>query len=278
MRWESPRHCRGTVTVRQLNMIRRTRTIAMKLHYEVFGSGAPTLLLLHGMGVNGAVWKRFIREIEPRWPGRIIAPDLRGHGRSPHGAHYDYGHHAVDCADLLEASGPVFIVGHSMGGAIAVQIANGDYGIDVQGVLAFAVKTDWTSAELEKAWGVAKAPVRWFDTRAEAVERFLRVAGLVGLVANNDPVVDAGVLAEGERFRLSMDPATFSAPGPDFGAMLRAARTPVRLASGSEDKMAPIAMASRHDPEAVLIAGAGHNVHVEAPAKIAALVQRLFGN
>ncbi|MFM9884734.1 MAG: alpha/beta fold hydrolase [Burkholderiales bacterium] len=248
----------------------------MQLHTEIVGAGGPMLLLLHGLGVNGAVWRPFIEAVKPWWPGRIIVPDLRGHGRSPHGAHYDYGHQAVDCAELLAPSGSVFIVGHSMGGAIAVRLANGDYGIDVQGVLAFAVKADWTREELEKAWSLAKAPVRWFDTRAEAVARFLRVAGLVGLVEDGHPVVGAGVREEAGRFRLSMDPATFSAPGADFGAMLRSARAPVRLAAGSEDKMVPMAMLRRHDPDAVELPAVGHNVHVEAPRALAALVRQMF--
>ncbi len=248
----------------------------MKLHAERVGAGSPKLLLLHGMGVNGAVWGPFIEQVLPWWPGLIIAPDLRGHGRSPHGAQYDYGHHAMDCAELLDPSGWAFIVGHSMGGAIAVQLADGDYGIDVQGVLAFGVKADWSREELNKTWSLAKAPVRWFDTRAAAVERFLRVAGLVGMVADDHPVVAAGIREVGGRFRLSADPATLSAPGPDFGAMLRKVRVPVRLASGSRDTMAPIGMARGHDRNAVLLPNVGHNAHVEAPDVLASLVKRLF--
>ena len=248
----------------------------MQLHTEIVGAGAPTLLLLHGMGVNGAVWRPFIEQVQPWWPGRIVAPDLRGHGRSPHAAHYGYGHHAADCADLLAPNEPVFIVGHSMGGAIAVRLADGCYGIDVKGVLAFAVKADWSREELEKAWSLAKAPVRWFHTRAEAIERFLRVAGLVGLVAADHPVVEAGIREEGARFRLAMDPVTFSAPGPDFGAMLRSARAPVRLASGTHDKMAPIAMVCAYDADAVVLPDVGHNVHIEAPAVLAQLVRRIL--
>ncbi|MFN0301972.1 MAG: alpha/beta hydrolase [Burkholderiales bacterium] len=248
----------------------------MQLHTEIVGAGGPTLLLLHGMGVNGAVWRAFIEQVQLWWPGRIVAPDFRGHGRSAQGVHYGYGHHAVDCAELLEPNAPVFIVGHSMGGAIAVRLADGCYGIDVKGVLAFAVKADWSREELEKVWSLAKGPVRWFDTRAEATERFLRVAGLSGLVSADHPVVEAGIREEGGRHRLAMDPATFSAPGPDFGAMLRSARAPVRLATGSEDKMAPIGMARKYDADAVEWPNVGHNVHVEAPGVLAALVRRIF--
>ena len=43
----------------------------------------PTLLLLHGLGATAGVWADLVSELE--WPGRVIAPDLAGHGRAPFG-------------------------------------------------------------------------------------------------------------------------------------------------------------------------------------------------
>ena len=51
-----------------------------RLFAETIGTGDPTLILLHGLGVNGAVWHPFVEAL--RWPGRVVIPDLRGHGRS----------------------------------------------------------------------------------------------------------------------------------------------------------------------------------------------------
>lgn len=74
----------------------------MKLHGERIGSDGAALVLVHGLAANGAVWRSLLGEISSRWPGRILVPDLRGHGRSPHAAHYDYGQYAGDIAELLE--------------------------------------------------------------------------------------------------------------------------------------------------------------------------------
>lgn len=84
--------------------------------------GEP-LLLLHGLGVGGAVWQAFARRLLPEFVA--IAPDLRGHGQSdaPHDGYQplDY---ATDVAALLaEESQPAPIVGHSLGALVALETA-----------------------------------------------------------------------------------------------------------------------------------------------------------
>jgi len=147
----------------------------MNLFVETIGSGEPTLVLLHGLGVNGATFKPLVRVL--KWPGRVIVPDLRGHGRSPHAKHYGLAHFAADIADLLDPNARVQVVGHSMGGGVGLVLASGFFGVAVERVTAFGVRMKWTAEDLSKGAAFADSPVRWFDTREAAVERFLRVAG-----------------------------------------------------------------------------------------------------
>ncbi|HZP28576.1 MAG TPA: alpha/beta fold hydrolase [Acidimicrobiia bacterium] len=84
-------------------------------------AGAPTLLLLHGwMASGGLNWFRVFETLGREF--RVLAPDLRGHGR---GLRSRQPFRLTDCADdvaaLLAAldAGPVVTVGYSMGGAIA---------------------------------------------------------------------------------------------------------------------------------------------------------------
>src|SRR5262245_37275966 len=63
-----------------------TAAMKMPVYSETVGSGSPSLVLLHGLGQNGAVWRPLLAELSG-WPGRIVIPDLRGHGRSPHARH-----------------------------------------------------------------------------------------------------------------------------------------------------------------------------------------------
>jgi pimeloyl-ACP methyl ester carboxylesterase len=97
----------------------------MQLYYDRHGAGRP-LLWLHGGTGHGPDW-RFIFPVEP--PGyELIAPDLRGHGRS-NGARatYSFRQAALDMMELLDALGinRVSVIGLS-GGGTALHIATID--------------------------------------------------------------------------------------------------------------------------------------------------------
>lgn len=247
-----------------------------RLHAREAGRGSPALVLLHGLGVNGAVWDRLIALLEPAWPARIVAPDLRGHGRSPHERPYGFGQHAADVAALVDGERePIVVVGHSMGGAIGLVLATGWFGVDVASVFAFGVKVTWTEDELTKMRAFGQSKTRWFETRDEAVDRFLRVAGLDGLVERDDPVVDAGIVAENGRYRLAADPATVLA-GPLDMAILKTIPSRVTLACGADDALVTLDELRLYDPNAIALPDVGHNVHVEAPSLLAELSGRLL--
>lgn len=119
--------------------------------------------------------------------------------------------------------------------------------------------------------------MRRFDTRAEAADRFLRVSGLDKLLAPDSPVVDAGLVTEGGRWRLAAHAATAAAAGPPTESIVAAARVRVVLACGSEDALVRIDELRRLAPDAIELAGLGHNVQVENPdALVRVIEQRLL--
>jgi len=91
--------------------------------YAEAGSG-PVLLLIHGMGGTFANWQEVIEPLARTHT--VIAPDLPGHGASAPG-HGDYsvGALASGLRDLLAALDHerATLVGHSLGGGIAMQFA-----------------------------------------------------------------------------------------------------------------------------------------------------------
>src|SRR5690606_16530818 len=104
-------------------------------------------------------------------------------------------------------------------------------------VVGVGIKVAWPEEDAARAAALAGRPVTSYDTRAEAVERFLRVSGLGGLVAADDPmvdtaVVDRGAAGEGSGWRLAQDPRTFGVGVPDMAGLLAAVRCPVVLARG----------------------------------------------
>jgi lipase len=95
------------------------------LSVSTFGpeSGTRAILAVHGITANSLCWDTVARHLPDR---RIIAPDLRGRGRS-NGMPGPYGlrRHAEDLAELLDADGggARTVIGHSMGAFVAVMLA-----------------------------------------------------------------------------------------------------------------------------------------------------------
>jgi pimeloyl-ACP methyl ester carboxylesterase len=93
------------------------------LHYLEAGSG-PVLLLVHGMAGNAENWREVIEPLAREHT--VIAPDLPGHGSSePGGGDYSLGALAAVLRDLLLTLGHerATVVGHSLGGGIAMQFS-----------------------------------------------------------------------------------------------------------------------------------------------------------
>jgi lipase len=84
---------------------------------------APTVVAVHGITASHRCWPLVAEAL----PGtRVVAPDLRGRGRSADlPAPYGMARHAADVAAVLDAlaPGPVTLVGHSMGGFVVVHVA-----------------------------------------------------------------------------------------------------------------------------------------------------------
>lgn len=96
---------------------------ALRLHYLEAGDG-PAVVLLHGWPQTSHAWRGTIERLKGRF--RLIAPDLRGIGRSDRPASgYDKRSIAGDVAGLIErlAGDRAAVVGHDMGGKAAWTLA-----------------------------------------------------------------------------------------------------------------------------------------------------------
>lgn len=252
------------------------RTTRAGISVEEGGSGDDLLLLVHGLGATGEVWRRLLPLVERSWPGRWAVPDLRGHGRSVAEPPYGYAVHAADLAALAGESGAarVTVLGHSFGGVVAAVLAGGWFGVRVERAVALGVRIEWTDDEVAGALALAEKPVKVFPSREEAAARHLAFAGLRGLVDPDDDVAAAGVRAVEGGWAVAQDPRVFTAVGPSVETILRRAEVPLRLAAGSNDQMVTLATMRRIDPRAQLIDGAGHNAHWEQPDAVWALLVR----
>lgn len=96
----------------------------MTLAYRVVGDPAnPPMVLLHGLGDDERAWGAVLSSFAAEH--RVYALDLRGHGRSSHPGRYSFALMRDDVIGFLEAVGleRCVVVGHSMGGVVALLLA-----------------------------------------------------------------------------------------------------------------------------------------------------------
>jgi lipase len=94
------------------------------LHVQRYGpTRPPQILAVHGLTGHGLRWQTLATRHLPEFA--IVAPDLIGHGRSSWAAPWNIDANVGALAGLLdaEADGPVVVVGHSFGGAVALDLA-----------------------------------------------------------------------------------------------------------------------------------------------------------
>jgi len=132
-----------------------------QLHYEEYGKGAP-VLLVHGLGSSTRDWEYQIPELAAHY--RVIALDIRGHGRSDKPRErYSIAGFAEDVRALIEHLGldRVHLVGISMGGMIGFQL-----GVDHPELLKslcivnsgpeVKAKSPLEYLEIAKRWGLSR--------------------------------------------------------------------------------------------------------------------------
>lgn len=94
----------------------------MKLYYRKEGEGEP-LVILHGLYGSSDNWLAVARKLSERYT--VWSVDHRNHGRSPHHPEHSYAAMRDDLAEFFETHhlGPAVILGHSMGGKVAMLFA-----------------------------------------------------------------------------------------------------------------------------------------------------------
>jgi esterase len=94
----------------------------MKLYYRIEGSGFP-IIILHGLLGSSDNWRAISKRLSRNY--KIYTVDLRNHGQSPHSEIMTYPAMAEDVRELLEREriSECHVVGHSLGGKVAMQFA-----------------------------------------------------------------------------------------------------------------------------------------------------------
>ncbi|WP_019202402.1 alpha/beta fold hydrolase [Tsukamurella sp. 1534] len=275
------------------------------LHVREVGprDAATTVVFIHGFTLRSASWVLVLRELRARWGDdvRMVFPDCRGHGDS--GActprQSTVGLLGDDIATVLQAlvpTGPVVLVGHSMGGMAICGFATGHpeligtrvVGASLLGTASHALTDSGLAAALRNpVLDVFRVAVRFLPSVVgrgrEAVRPFA------------EPFVTAGAYGPGDHsaslahFSSSM---SLSAPLGTYAGFIPALETydeqaalPVlrriecSVVCGDHDRMTPLrkseVLAEELDCEFVVLSDTGHMLILEAAPRVARSVADL---
>jgi len=95
--------------------------VLSELHTTSMGEKGSPIVFCHGLFGQGRNWTQIGKALAGEH--RILLVDLPHHGRSPWADHFDYLDIADQVAELLSTDDPVTLVGHSMGGKVAMVLA-----------------------------------------------------------------------------------------------------------------------------------------------------------
>ena len=260
--------------------------------YAQAGSG-PVLLLIHGMAGNFENWQAVIEPLARHHT--VVAPDLPGHGGSAPGAgDYSIGALAAGLRDLLVALGHerATLVGHSLGGGIAMQFAYQFPEITERLVLVSSgglgpeVSSFLRAAALPGANPFIAATAARASTVGAALARGMAV---IGLRPNTDVAEVArgyASLADPDRRAafLATVRSVIGTGGQSVHAgdrLYLAEGTPVLIIWGERDPFIPV----HHGEDAheaipgsclEVFEGVGHLPQLEAPGRFIAVLERFI--
>ncbi|XP_031440865.1 protein phosphatase methylesterase 1-like isoform X1 [Clupea harengus] len=147
--------------------------------FRVYKSGVdgPLLVLLHGGGHSALSWAVFTAAMSSRVTCRVLAMDLRGHGATQvrHADDLSTQTMSRDVANVVRATygeipPPIILVGHSMGGAIAVHAACGPLLSSVVGLVVIDVVEGSAMDMLHSMQNFLKGRPKSFKTLDHAIE------------------------------------------------------------------------------------------------------------
>ena len=95
--------------------------VVTRLHTTTVGDAGTPVVFCHGLFGQGKNWTAIAKELAA--DHRVTLVDMPDHGQSPWSERFDYATAADQVASLLSADDPVTLVGHSMGGKIAMLAA-----------------------------------------------------------------------------------------------------------------------------------------------------------
>jgi pimeloyl-ACP methyl ester carboxylesterase len=240
----------------------------VRLEARDFGGDGPAVLLLHGLAGTASEWEETASWLSKTH--RVVALDQRGHGRSERRP-TDVSRTAfvADAVATIEQLGlaPVVLIGQSLGGHTALLVAAEQPGLVRALVVAEASPADVEPDAPERVGALLSAWPVPFPSREAVLEFFGGNSPRARAWAENFVEGEGGLVPA---FDVDVMVATLAAASTaywDEWASISVPTLVVRAESGDLTAAEADAMIAAHPPATLVsVPGAGHDVHLDAPA------------
>jgi esterase len=245
----------------------------VELANDAFGEIGPPVVILHGLLGSARNWTSVARQLAPTH--RVFALDLRNHGRSPWADTMSFEEMADDVSAFIERHdlGPAALIGHSLGGKVAMRLA-----LTRGGLVERLLVVDVAPVAYAHSFGPFVAAMQQVDLaavhqRADAeaqLERRIPEVGFRNFLLQNLIRTDGGYAWRVNLEALAANmPDLLGFPALPDGAVYRGPTLFVAGGRSSYIKPEHRPLIERLFPGAEhgVIEGAGHWVHAERPAE-----------
>jgi pimeloyl-ACP methyl ester carboxylesterase len=247
----------------------------MLLHVDDAGPG-PVVVLLHGFPLDHTMWEYQRGTVGSEY--RVLAPDLRGHGRSvaPDGPIYTIDAMADDVLETLDAlgiDGPVILGGLSMGGYVALSIAD-RYPTRLRALMLIDTRSEADTAETRLVREDLAREVEDAGSAEPVVQAMLpRLFGPTTRTRRPDLVARIGEQMLQTPARAVAATLRGLAARPDRTGILSTIHVPALVLTGADDVVTPpeaarSMAAAIPNARLVEVPDAGHLAPLENPAAV----------
>lgn len=228
-----------------------------------------TVLCIHGYPLNSAMWEPQMEDLAGTV--RVIAPDLRGHGRSePMPGPYSMSLLADDCLGLLDYLGienPVVVCGLSMGGYVAFEFFR-RYPERVAGLILVSTKAKPDTPEGKAARDAAIAKAKKEGVAAVAADMLPKLLASQAYDEDSELVEFVQEMMEDTSLEGMVGALQAMKDRPDSTPTLAAIDVPTLIIHGADDQLIPLSearamQAAIKGSELVVIPEAGHLPNLE---------------
>jgi pimeloyl-ACP methyl ester carboxylesterase len=248
------------------------------------------LVLVHGAGTSGAIWRRVTPLLTERT--RVIAPDVPGYGGSPAAGHgFALDEVAERLATGLDDAGvpaPYDLVGHSMGGALSILLAARRPERVRRLVLVAPAGMAALPQTVASALGAVAAPfavARRTLASPLAGSALVRRLALAGVARDGArvPVEHARAVLASSAGATSIGPGLASAAAADLRDVLAEVRCPLGLVWGEHDPVIPrsridVIRGARPDAALEVVPDTAHAPMLERPEAFCAALESVLAS